>query len=184
MGANVPRPQSHAAAAWSGDRMIVWGGTPATNTGGRYDPTTDSWQVTSTGPGTPSARYNHTAIWADTQMIVWGGNPALNTGGRYDPIANSWIPTGTGANTPAARETHTAVWTGGEMIVWGGSLTAASGGRYCVSGCVPTTWFRDFDGDGYGNINDVLDECTQPPGYVSFPTDCDDTNSSIHPGAA
>ena len=72
--------------------MIVWGGqqrSAATlNTGGRYDPATDSWTATST-TNAPEARYSHTAVWTGTQMIVWGGlwqrHGYLNTGGRYDP---------------------------------------------------------------------------------------------------
>jgi hypothetical protein len=43
-------------AVWTGTEMIVWGGTNApTNTGGRYNPSTDSWTATST-TNAPSAR--------------------------------------------------------------------------------------------------------------------------------
>ncbi len=68
--------------------MIVCGGydgSPFANTGGRYDPVTDSWTTTTTA-GAPSARQSLTAVWAGTRMIIWGGdeggNP-FNTGGRY-----------------------------------------------------------------------------------------------------
>ena len=68
--------------------MIVWGGTPDgindLNTGGRYDPTSDSWVATSTS-NAPSARDSHTAVWTGSDMIVWGGSGDLNTGGRYSP---------------------------------------------------------------------------------------------------
>jgi hypothetical protein len=55
--------------------MIVWGGIwyPYTvDTGGRYNPTTDSWAATSI-TNAPDARYNHTAVWTGSEMIVWGG---------------------------------------------------------------------------------------------------------------
>ena len=55
--------------------MIVWGGVNATgylNTGGRYDPGTDSWTATGT-TGAPAARDYHTAVWTGSEMIVWGG---------------------------------------------------------------------------------------------------------------
>ena len=56
--------------------MIVWGGINGIdlNTGGRYDPGTDSWTATNT-TNAPDARESHTAVWANTtnQMIVWGG---------------------------------------------------------------------------------------------------------------
>ena len=56
--------------------MIVWGGEGngrnALNTGGRYDPGTDSWIATST-TNAPAAREGHTAVWTGNEMIVWGG---------------------------------------------------------------------------------------------------------------
>ena len=68
--------------------MIVWGGYDGSylNTGGKYNPDTDSWTATST-TNAPTARELHTAVWTGSQMIVWGGwddffRP-LNTGGRY-----------------------------------------------------------------------------------------------------
>ena len=42
------------------------------NTGGRYNPSTDSWTATST-TNAPAARYDHTAVWTGSEMIVWGG---------------------------------------------------------------------------------------------------------------
>jgi len=56
-----------------------WGGVDydrRLSTGGRYNPTTDSWTATSTGANAPSRRYYQTAVWTGTEMIVWGGyNP-------------------------------------------------------------------------------------------------------------
>ena len=130
-GANVPSTRFKHTAVWTGSEMIVWGGIanfqemgPLLNTGGRYNPSTDSWAPTSTGANVPSVRSGHTAVWTGTEMIVWGGNTNenyCNTGGRYNPSTDSWTPAGTGANVPTGRSGHTAVWTGTEMIVWGGS---------------------------------------------------------------
>jgi len=137
---DVPVSGPGHTAVWTGSEMIVWGGSDDTifmgdlNTGGRYNPSTDSWVATST-TNAPTARVGHTAVWTGTEMIVWGGYDAtnsLNTGGRYNPGTDTWVPT-TSTNAPTARYYHTAVWTGSEMIVWGGynSLTLLNtGGRY------------------------------------------------------
>lgn len=42
---------------------------------------------------------------------------------------------------------------------------------------VPTTWYQDADGDGYGNAEVTVEECGQPEGYVLNNTDCDDTDA-------
>ncbi|NCG20094.1 MAG: hypothetical protein GWP91_13885, partial [Rhodobacterales bacterium] len=44
-------------------------------------------------------------------------------------------------------------------------------------------WFYDFDGDGYGDAALPLDAAQQPANYVLDSSDCDDTDSTLHPGA-
>jgi len=106
--------------------MIVWGGkgTGYENTGGRYNPITNSWQSTNAA-GAPDSRRNHSAIWTGDEMIVWGGysyddsSTYYNDGSRYNPSNNSWHPI-SNINAPSARDDHSVVWTSNEMIVWGG----------------------------------------------------------------
>ena len=45
------------------------------------------------------------------------------------------------------------------------------------------TWYADTDNDSFGDINSSQESNTQPSGYVSDNTDCDDTNADIYPGA-
>jgi N-acetylneuraminic acid mutarotase len=139
---NAPDIRSLHTAVWTGSEMIVWGGyntnnnqVNTLNTGGRYDPATDSWTATST-TDVPSGRALHAAVWTGSEMIIWGGYnyPALdlNTGGRYNPATDSWVATST-ANTPTPRRYCKAVWTGSKMIVWGGRNGYTyfnTGGRY------------------------------------------------------
>ncbi len=44
-------------------------------------------------------------------------------------------------------------------------------------------FFRDFDGDGFGNPNNARNACTVPNGYVADNTDCNDGEAAINPGA-
>jgi hypothetical protein len=48
---------------------------------------------------------------------------------------------------------------------------------------VTATYYQDADGDGYGNSTTTIQACTQPTGYSTVNTDCNDTNKNIYPGA-
>ncbi len=50
-------------------------------------------------------------------------------------------------------------------------------------GVATQTYYEDMDGDSYGNASVFLSACSQPIGYVLDSTDCEDTDSSIHPGS-
>ena len=138
--ANVPAARAQHSAVWTGSEMIIWGGVGCglncnLNTGGRYNPGTDTWIATST-MNAPEARWEHTAEWTGSEIIVWGGSNDtiyLSTGGRYNPAIDSWLPTGL-VNVAPGRVHNTAVWSGSEMTVWGGVDSTFNdcntGGRY------------------------------------------------------
>ncbi len=44
-----------------------------------------------------------------------------------------------------------------------------------------TTYYRDADGDGFGNPNITTLACSQPAGYVTNNLDCNDSNPAIGP---
>jgi N-acetylneuraminic acid mutarotase len=148
----APPGRALHSAVWTGREMIVWGGNsyaggPSTielNSGGRYDPATNSWSPL-TLTGAPTARIAHSAVWTGDLMIIWSGAGGLgytNTGGRYSPLLDTWTPTTT-SSAPTARTNHQAIWTGREMIVWGGatSFYEDTGARYVPASdaWVPTT---------------------------------------------
>jgi hypothetical protein len=137
----VPAGRVDFASVFSGTEMVVWGGCGSSfsgycsyplDSGGRYNPTTDSWVATST-TGAPTPRKAAQAVWTGTYLVVWGngGDPS---GGRYAPASDSWSATSTGTYCPAGRHDHSLVWSGTYAIVWGGELDPGgltnTGGRY------------------------------------------------------
>lgn len=121
-----PSARSKHTAVWAGspvNRMIVWGGssdgvTMAVNTGGVYDPASNTWSAATTLTNAPMATSSHRSLWTGSEMIVFGGD--LTAGSRYYPLTNSWL---TMATTPtelggAPGSTPASVWTGGEMLVF------------------------------------------------------------------
>ena len=47
--------------------------------------------------------------------------------------------------------------------------------------CTPTTWYRDVDGDGFGDPAGAYEACEAPAGHVADATDCDDLESLVSP---
>jgi N-acetylneuraminic acid mutarotase len=125
---NQPVSGSGAAAVWTGNELVVWGGVQPLfvstylGTGGRYNPATDTW-VQMSALNAPSARSGHTAVWTGTDYLLFGGTNGvtnLNTGARYTLATGVWTPLSL-TNAPSARSQHTAVWAGNQMIVYGGN---------------------------------------------------------------
>src|SRR5262249_32239836 len=61
---SAPGARYSASAVWTGAEMLIWGGTTNTGlrypaVGGRYSPSTDSWQSISTVRA-PAGRFRHT----------------------------------------------------------------------------------------------------------------------------
>ena len=54
-------------------------------------------------------------------------------------------------------------------------------GQIDEGGCI--LYYRDVDGDGYGNPQDFILNSKAPIGFVANNTDCNDMDSNIHPGA-
>ncbi len=52
-----------------------------------------------------------------------------------------------------------------------------------VDGGLTQTFYRDSDGDGYGDPNSFLSACQRPAGFLSNALDCNDSNSAVRPGA-
>ncbi len=85
-------------AAWTGERVIVWGGTALVGgesrevaSGALYDPEADAWTPMAQ-EGAPSPRARAAALWTGSELVVWGGmlgGAARDDGARFTPRARS-----------------------------------------------------------------------------------------------
>jgi len=57
-------------------------------------------------------------------------------------------------------------------------------GAFEYQGIAINVYYKDQDGDGYGNLMLTKDTCIAPSGYVVNGNDCDDNNPAIHPAVA
>lgn len=46
-----------------------------------------------------------------------------------------------------------------------------------------TTWYRNVDGDNYGQTSQPITASVQPAGYTALPGDCNDGDAGVYPGA-
>jgi N-acetylneuraminic acid mutarotase len=99
-----PTARSYHTAVWTGNEMILWGGSywngssyTYLNDGGRYSPAGNNWAAMPSA-GAPAGRQTFTAVWTGSEMIVFGGYG--DSGYMSDPW--SYYP-----YAPAVRITQT-----------------------------------------------------------------------------
>jgi len=117
-------PRSYAASAWTGEELLVWGGTEGREEqffadGAAYDPDAATWRRLRDAPIGARAPLS---VWTGDELLVWGSRrvePRPRDGAAYDPATDTWR---TIATAPIELTDATAVWTGREMIVFGAAL--------------------------------------------------------------
>ena len=107
-------------------------------------------------------------------------------------VSESWDPDPT--ITDVNGTTITVSPTGSGQYCYTYSVVDIFGCEFTEEVCIevadasqpPVTFFLDSDGDGFGDANNSIVECSSstPSGYSINDLDCDDTNPSINPGAA
>jgi hypothetical protein len=127
-----PEVRRAAAIAWTGSKLIQWGGyvyvensgeRPASHEGSVFDAASRRWEQMTSGP--LSARSAAASAWTGEEFLIWGGRTGeccvrsemfLSDGAAYDPAARTWrsLP-----EAPIEARAPLSVWTGDELIVWG-----------------------------------------------------------------
>jgi hypothetical protein len=123
---------------------------------------------------TPPARYiNYSEIIKDNLMMAYVDSVEM----KY----YNGIPT-------IVHKTELAKKELGGIMIWeiscdipgDLSLLRAVDQTLKAGNCNVVTFYRDEDGDGYGNLAKPFQACTAPAGYVSNRDDPDDTNAKKH----
>ena len=98
--------------------MIVWG-----DSGGRYNPSSDTWRPVGTATNrnfdAPSLGKSprSCAFWTGNEMILYNSSPSYVS--IYDPVSDDW--TIVDFDNQPYRNNYSATWTGKKLILWGGA---------------------------------------------------------------
>ncbi len=65
----------------------------------------------------------------------------------------------------------------------GGAVDDSGSAKDSSTPCTSSTWYKDGDGDTFGDPSSSLAGCTKPDGYVANKTDCNDRDGKVKPGA-
>ena len=144
-----------------------------------------SW-VQQTPVTSPPARGYHAMAYDSGRgrVVLFGGYGDRRLADTWEWDGSTWVLQSP-ATSPPARYTLAMAYDSarGRVVMFGGSGAYGELGDTWEYGRV-LTFYRDADGDGYGDPGATTQAVVAPPGYVENGDDCDDTNPAAHPGAS
>jgi hypothetical protein len=128
------RPRFGHATIWTGEDLIVWGGTIRDNLqdeklsdGASYDVERGTWTLLPPSP--LSARSEPVAAWTGQEALMWGDANGLDLdGAAYNPVTGVWRMIAP-APLPHGLE-YSGAWTGTELVVLGARTTTPQAAAY------------------------------------------------------
>jgi PKD repeat protein len=127
------------------------------------------------------------ADFTASSTSICQGSSVTFTNASTGATTYSWVFTGGTPSTSTATNPVVQYNTPGTYTV---TLTASNASfsdietktSYITVG-QSAVWYRDADGDGYGNPSLTSNGCSAPAGYVGVSGDCNDASASVRPGA-
>jgi hypothetical protein len=127
------RPRFGHATVWTGEDLIVWGGTASglqdetLSDGASYDVERGTWAPLPPSP--LSARSGPIAAWTGQEVLVWGDADGFDLdGAAYKPATGGWRVIAP-APLPQGLE-YSGAWTGTELVVLGARTTSPQAAAY------------------------------------------------------
>jgi len=124
----------------------------------------------------PDCDDTNSAIYQNLNGYTDADGDGYGTGTVQTVCSGAALPTGYAAASGDCDDANSAVHPGATEVCNG--IDDNCNGT-TDEGCA--AWYRDADGDTYGNAAVTSESVGQPSGYVANSTDCNDSNSAVHP---
>jgi hypothetical protein len=168
-----------------GDKGYIGTGSDGVTSGFKdfweYDPSTNSWLQRADFGG--AGRVAAVGLSIGNKGYIGTGHDGssfLKDYWEYEPVANTWLQK---EDLVGGARSNAVGFSIGNNKGYVGTGVLPRKDFWEYTPCVPSTYYRDFDNDTYGDPQNTIQSCTQPEGYVTNDLDCNDANSSIHPSA-